>query len=140
MKFSCKIPANCISLFLLRRDLITNYKPNVWSYNGPQLLTRILENHVCHTNLAQMTPEKCRGFRVFPPEEFYAINYDEWSQFLNEQFTKWVLKATENSSVIHLWNHNWRDKIIIKSKTKTAYESIGEKNCPKVFTASGDYF
>lgn len=112
----------------------------MWSYNGPQLLTRVLKNSVCHTSFEEMTPEKCRGFKVFPPEEFYAINYDEWHHFINVSFTDSVMKATENSSVIHLWNHFWRNKIIKKSKSKTPYEAIAEKNCPKIFTASGDHF
>lgn len=88
-----------------------------------------------------MTPEKCNGLKVFPPTEFYAVNFDKWPLFLDVNTADIVLKATENSSVIHLWNHHWRNRVVTKSKTnrKTAYEVIAEKNCPKVFEASGDH-
>ena len=123
-------------------DLITNFKTNDWSYNGPQLITRVLSHHVCHTSLSEMSPEKCRGLKVFPPNEFYPINFDEWGKFLDERYIESVLVTINGSSVVHLWNHNFRHTIITKSKSKrrTAYEAIAENNCPKVFTATGDYF
>ncbi|XP_055297542.1 lactosylceramide 4-alpha-galactosyltransferase-like [Sitodiplosis mosellana] len=129
-------------LELCLNDLITNFNSTGWNQNGPALLTRVLVNKVCHTSLAEMTPEKCRGLKVFPPEEFYAINYDDWPYFLDVRHTEFVLEATSNSSVVHLWNHFWRKKMITKSKSKlrTAYEAIAEKDCPKVFITSGDYF
>ena len=89
--------------FLFGRDMMENFNPTAWNQNGPALLTRVLENQVCHTSLAEMTPEKCRGFKVFPPEEFYAVNWDNWQYFINPRFTGTVLKKTARSSVIHLW-------------------------------------
>ncbi|XP_055296581.1 lactosylceramide 4-alpha-galactosyltransferase-like [Sitodiplosis mosellana] len=121
-------------------DMMENFNPTVWNQNGPALLTRVLESKVCHTSLAEMTPEKCRGFEVFPPEEFYAVNWDNWQYFINPQFTNTVLQKTARSSVIHLWNHTWRNKAIKKSVSeKTAYEALAEKNCPKVYEVSGDH-
>lgn len=84
-------------------DFVTNFKPNEWGYNGPQLLTRVARDKVRHTTLAEMTPEKCRGLKVFPPEEFYAVNYDDYPYFFDVRFNEKVLQATESSSVIHVW-------------------------------------
>ncbi|XP_055297569.1 lactosylceramide 4-alpha-galactosyltransferase-like [Sitodiplosis mosellana] len=127
-------------LELCLKEVITSYNPDEYTYNGPKLLTRILENKICHTSLAEMTPKKCGGMKVFPPEEFYAINSEDWSHFIDTNFTESVLDATENSSIVHLYNHHWRDKIIKKSKsnTRTAYEAIAGRNCPIVFEASGE--
>lgn len=134
-KFNMKI---CIFSHFFR-EFISNYKPDDWRYNGGQLLTRILENDVCHTVLAEMTQEKCRGLEVFPPNEFYPVNWDNWTYFTNARFTKLVLEAVQNSSIVHLYNHFWRHTIIRKSKfRRTAYEVIAYNNCPKVFNESGN--
>lgn len=122
---------------LFERELVKNFRPKEWDYNGPKLLTRILEKQVCNTNLPNMTPEKCRGFRVFPPNEFYAVNWDTWYQLFDVRYTNRVLRATKNSSAVHLWTHAWRNAIIMKSIPKTAHEIIAEKNCPKAFQSSG---
>lgn len=82
--------------------MIASYNPDDYTYNGPKLLTRILENRVCQTSLEHMTPEKCRGMVVFPPEEFYAVNSEDWSHFIDANFTDAVLDATDNSSIVHL--------------------------------------
>lgn len=87
-----------------------------------------------------MTPEICRGFKVFPANEFYPINYDEWEQIFDVDFTETVMEAIKNSSVVHLWNNLSHGKVITKSNMKTAYEVIAEKNCPTTFEASGEYF
>lgn len=117
--------------------MIRNFNPNVWNQNGPALLTRVLQEEVCRTELEKMTPEKCRGFKVFPPDEFYAVNWDNWEYFTNINFTETVLKKINKSSVVHLWNHTWRNKTIPKSEskynTRTAYEVIAENNCPQVY-------
>jgi mannosyltransferase OCH1-like enzyme len=41
--------------------------------------------------------------RIFPPEYFYALPY----QNRNEDHSKYI---TENSYAIHLWDHSWSDK------------------------------
>lgn len=88
-----------------------------------------------------MTTERCNGLKVFPVEEFYAVGWDKWRHFFNVSFTGSVLKATKNSSVVHLWNKLTHNTIITKSQLfKTAYEVIAEKNCPKTIKASGKYF
>lgn len=129
-----------IYFFSFQRELVSTYKPDHWSYNGGLLLTRVLERKVCHTTLAEMTPEKCCGFKVFPKDEFYPINYEMWEHFFNLQHTKSILENVTKSSVVHLWNKLSHVKIITKSYTKTAYEILAENNCPKAFNASGDYF
>lgn len=119
---------------------MNNFRSKEWGYNGPKLLTRVLENQVCHTSLSNMTPELCGGFRVFPVKEFYPVNYDDWEQLFIADQTENVLHKTRNSSVVHIWSHLSRDKIITKSNRKSAYEAIAEKNCPNVFKSTGKYF
>lgn len=128
-------------IFLIaKRELIKNYEPDAWNYNGGLLITRVLSDHVCHTSLSEMTPEKCRGLTVFAPNEFYAINWFEWEQFFNASQTEFVLETIERSSVVHLWNKMSHNRNITKSESKTAYEILAERNCPDVFNATGEYF
>lgn len=130
-----------ISFKLNFREFIASFKPEEWIYNSPLLLTRILERRVCNTSVAEMTTEKCNGFKVFPSEEFYAVVGDKWQNFFNVLFTGSVLEATKNSTVVHLWNSKTHNTIITKSQLlKSAYEVIAEKNCPKAIKASGKYF
>ncbi|XP_055306647.1 lactosylceramide 4-alpha-galactosyltransferase-like [Sitodiplosis mosellana] len=138
MGFQNKIGQGILELCL--KELIASYNPHAWNHNGGALQTRVLEHQVCNTSLVEMTPEKCHGFKVFPKEEFYAINWDDWEQFFNANHTETVLEAIQGSSVIHLWNKLSHSQIIAKSKSKTAYEILAEKNCPKAFETSGKYF
>lgn len=104
------------------------------------LLTRVLENDVCNTSLAKMTPEKCRGFKVFQPAEMHAVNWDNWTYFIDPKYTSTVLDATAKSTVVHLLNHTWRNVTVTKSKfNRTAYEALAKKNCPKVYNVAGDH-
>lgn len=116
-----------------------NYKPNEWAANGPRLFTRVILNGFCKMSTEEIISENCRGIKIYPPIKFYPVNYDEWKELLEAGSTKDILRKIENSMAVHLWNHFWRGANIEKSKSKTAYEAIAEKNCPRVFVASGDY-
>lgn len=116
-----------------------NFEPNVWAYNGPALITRVLVNQFCNTSLAEMAQEKCHGLVVFPPNEFFPVNHDDWRQLNNATYTETILEASKNSPVFHLYNNARFGEMYAKSEPKTAYEIIFEKNCPNVYTASGDY-
>lgn len=49
------------------------------------------------------------------------------------------MEMTKESVAIHVWNkHSFKQKL--KVGTKVAYGIIAEKNCPKVYSASGEYF
>lgn len=88
-----------------------------------------------------MTPEKCRGFKVYPFQEFYPISYGFSSDPIDPEMTDEVLKKTKNASVVHFWNSHTSGRIITKSNiTPTAYEVIAETNCPKVFQSCGEEF
>lgn len=103
-------------------------------------MTRVLEKQVCQMRLSEITPEMCHGFKIFPKDEFYAINWDEWEQFFNASHTENVLEKINRSSVVHLWNKLSHSKIITKSNANTAYGILARENCPKAFDASGEYF
>lgn len=87
-----------------------------------------------------MTPERCRGFKVFPAKAFYAIPFSDYHHFFDQNATRTTLSRTKNSMIVHVWNKRSFNEKIRKGEKKTAYEIIANKNCPLVYQASGDEF
>lgn len=86
-----------------------------------------------------MSNERCNGFRVYPPNEFYAIPWRNWSWFFEQNYTKQTLSMTKDSLAIHVWNkHSIKKKLKVGSKV--AYGIIAEKHCPNVYKSCGKYF
>lgn len=83
--------------------------------------------------------ERCNGFRAYPPNEFYAIPWRNWSMFFEPNQLQQTLERTKDSLVIHVWNkHSIKRKF--KVGTKAAYGVIAERHCPKVYKSCGKYF
>lgn len=116
------------------------YRPDIWGNGGPKLLTRIL-SIICRTIYpSKMTREKCRGFKVFAPSEFYVVPWSSWDKFFKPEFTNEVLQLTNNASFIHVWNGLSSRTAIKKSDPDTAYGVIAKEYCPRAYQASGEYF
>lgn len=131
---ACKIDEIFGFIFGFSRDFVENYDPNGWASNGPRLFTRVILHGVCKTS----PDENCGGIKIYPPIEFYPVNFDEWQLLLDPLSTNDILRTIENSTAVHLWNHFWRRDRVRKGGSKIPYEAIAEKNCARVFTAA-DY-
>lgn len=92
--------------------------------------------------MADLKPEFCWGFKVFPKDTFYAIHWQNWNEFFdpNPAVVDAALKKTKNSIAVHVWNKLSAKQPILKSGAKTVYGILAENNCPNVFGASGLYF
>lgn len=95
---------------------------------------------ICKTKSSQaMTRAQCKGFKVYPPSDLYAIHWSRWQMFFEESALKKTLELTKDSIAIHVWN-----KLSIERKvrvgSKVAYGVIAEKYCPKVYHSCGEYF
>lgn len=86
-----------------------------------------------------MGRDKCHGFQVLPVEAFYAVHFDRWEQFFDENQSEEVLKGTNNSVLIHVWNQR-SSKRGVKIGSKSAYGVIAEQHCPKVIAAAAFVF
>lgn len=86
-----------------------------------------------------MSKDQCLGFMVFPPSGFYAVPWPKWHYFFDPEKLEKTLEMTKDSIVIHVWNkHSFKRKL--KVGTKCGYGVIADKNCPKVYHSSGEYF
>lgn len=112
----------------------------MWAHNGPWLLTRILKDICNKEEIWDMTPEECWGFKVFPPEEFYPIHWEEWQKYFYDNYTGETLEMTKNATAVHLWNNLSFGEKTHKSQPQNAHAAIAAKNCPKVFETAGEYF
>lgn len=86
-----------------------------------------------------MTQENCLGFKVYPPNAFYAVPWPKWKLFFDADSLNKTLNMTKDSIAIHVWNkHSIKQKL--KVGTKAAYGIIASKNCPRVYDAAGEFF
>ncbi|XP_058824632.1 lactosylceramide 4-alpha-galactosyltransferase [Topomyia yanbarensis] len=121
------------------RDLLINFNGQSWGNNGPGVITRVFKR-VCSTNAPLlMTRERCRHFTVFPPEAFYAINFEDYLQFFEERWLDQALTALNRSVVAHVWNKFSRDHKV-RVGSQVAYGVLAERYCPRVYQASGEFF
>lgn len=121
------------------RDFIENFRGDTWINNGPGVITRVLYK-ICKTkNPAEMTSDRCGGFRVYKPQEFYAVTWQDWYSYFDGTSTKSTLNVTKDSFAIHVWNKLSTNEII-EVGSNVAYGIIAEKNCPRVYRASGKFF
>lgn len=103
------------------------------------VITRVLQS-ICHVNKPpEMTQDECLGFKVYPPNGFYAVPWPKWEMFFDPKKLNETLNMTKDSIVIHVWNkHSIKRKL--KVGTKAAYGLAAEMNCPLVYRSCGDYF
>lgn len=118
-------------------EIVEHYNGKEFLDNGPWVLTRTL-NHLCRTSDRKLwTLEQCHGFRLQPIKEFFPVQWKDWLWYFDSTFTKDALAASENSTLIHVWNDRSKNTRV-EFGTNTAYELIAEKNCPIVYSTS-DY-
>ncbi|KXJ71251.1 hypothetical protein RP20_CCG021053 [Aedes albopictus] len=121
------------------RDLLMNFNGQDWGNNGPGVITRVLKR-ICETQAPlMMTRERCRHFTVYPPEAFYAINFDDYLQFFEERWLEQALATVNRSIVVHVWNKFSKDHKV-RVGSRVAYGVLAEQFCPRVYKASGEFF
>lgn len=128
--------------FFFCRKSLESFSTDNWAANGVGALSQVLRK-ICHRNYTtESTPELCWGFKIFPPNIFYPIHWTKWEILFdtNEKSVNEVLGAVANSITVHFWNKLSEKKVIDKANGITAYGILAERNCPKVFEASGRYF
>lgn len=125
---------------IFMKDLAARFNGSDWGCNGPMLFTRVLQK-LCKTNETQKMIEMktCEGFHVLPSNFCYAIPGLSWEKFFNETFADDVLKLTNESLVVHLWN-NMSKKSLLRVNSTAAYVQLAKRYCPKVMASCGEFF
>lgn len=86
-----------------------------------------------------MTVDACKGFRVLPSKDCYAIGPQEYTKFFDEYQSKETLRKLKDSLIAHTWNKQ-TSLIRLSVHSSVAYIELAKENCPKVFHACKTYF
>lgn len=121
------------------KDLLQNFNGFDWGNNGPGVITRVLQSICLTTKANKMTKDRCYGFTIYPPEQFYVIPWRQHAVFFNETVADSTLKRLEQSTVAHLWNKH-SHKIPLRVGSKAAYGQLAERHCPITYASCGEYF
>ncbi|GLG95315.1 Uncharacterized protein GBIM_02311 [Gryllus bimaculatus] len=77
---------------------LLDYRPDLWSYNGPGAITRALKK-VCNVQeVLEMTEEMCGGFRLLSTSTFYAIPWQNWNLFFTEESSEETMMMIEEKN------------------------------------------
>ncbi|XP_044593989.1 lactosylceramide 4-alpha-galactosyltransferase-like isoform X1 [Cotesia glomerata] len=118
-------------------DLKNNFRGDVWRNNGPDVITRALEQ-ICGKAITNET-HSCNGFTVFSPWEFTPIYYDDWTKYFEAENKDETLKLINKSLAVHIWN-KMSHLQPVKVGSQVPYGIIASQFCPKIYNNCGPWF
>ncbi|XP_068237640.1 lactosylceramide 4-alpha-galactosyltransferase-like isoform X2 [Palaemon carinicauda] len=92
--------------WMLMKDIQKNFRGDIWGENGPQAITRVM-NELCKTNnfieIAK-SGKGCANMRVLPIESFYPIPYQHHMKYTEDRKETEFAKLFNSSYTLHFWN------------------------------------
>lgn len=111
----------------------------MWSFNGPLLITRVLQR-VCHTNsVDNMTTDACSGFQVLPRELFAPVGWQLHQAYFTEENWQETMKCVKEGYAAHIFNHMSSELQVMKA-SNAPYALLAKEYCPDMFYSSGSCF
>jgi len=104
----------------------------------PTVLSTSLNALVC-LQIAQLSTERCGGFRILSHREFFPIPYYSWRLFFNEFKSQQVMDEIKDSFGVHLWNKLSKNTAV-NAGSQQSYSLMAERACPRMYAACGGYF
>lgn len=86
--------------------------------------------------------EKCKGFKIYPKNYFYAIDWTDWLtafEPVNHAITTRFMETIQDSYIVHFSDPLSKDQKV-KLDSKCGYELLFQKFCPKVYSTLTDDF
>lgn len=128
-----EMAADCLS------EIKNDFRGYDWGYNGPGVITRVLQRICNIQNVEEMKPERCKGFTVYPPKWFYPIPWRKWKLYFDTSKSNETLKHLKDSHVIHVWN-KFSTAANITTGSTQPYAVIASRYCPNVYKHVGTVF
>nr|CAD7457263.1 unnamed protein product [Timema tahoe] len=118
-----------------------HFKGTEWSFNGPYLITRVLQQECGVSVPSETNPGRCKGFIVHNPKTFFPLPYQSWSLLFDETSSNATMaKLLANSTyTVHAWNKLSHDKQIM-TDSKQPYSLLASTFCPRVYNISRPVF
>ncbi|KAG8239379.1 hypothetical protein J437_LFUL019091 [Ladona fulva] len=111
-------------------EFINNYRGDLWSHNGPQAITRALNN-----NCKRKTANSWETVM----EPLFSIPRHEWQIYFEETNDIKIDELINNSMAIHVWN-KLSAKRFVKVGSNTLYSVHASKYCPVSHWSSYTFF
>jgi hypothetical protein len=89
--------------------------------------------------IAQVSTDKCGGFRILSPQLFFSIPHYSWRLFFDESASQHVMGEIKDSFGVHLWNKLSKNTIV-NVGSQQAYSLMAARACPRMYAACGGYF
>ena len=64
-------------------ELSKSFDGQIWSKNGPTMLTKILKRFCKQYDLKKIKPD-CGNLTIYDPEAFYPIHWDDWEELYGD--------------------------------------------------------
>lgn len=118
---------------------MANFKGQVWSANGPELMQRVT-TRICSTKDSKKhTRQQCSGvMEVHERMKFHPVEAEHYRRFFRANYTNIVLKTINDSIGVHTWNSH-RFYQVLPNEPNSVYSVLARKNCPKTFITAPDF-
>lgn len=126
---------NLANIFL--NDMIENYHPNEWGWNGPLMIERVLKKLCNVVDINKL--DICEGLSLLDQNICYPVGGLEWEKNFKEETSDVVFDQIRGSYMIHFWNKLSKE-IKLDCNSKSAYTLLAKKYCPKSFELCKKYF
>lgn len=127
---------NALRMFSLNsRKVLEIYNGKYFQAVGPNILTIVFSEICSSRNRTLWTEEQCSGFKIYPKEYFYTVQYRNITEFFETKDREKTLKQIENAPLIHTSNDVTKKKWY-KVGEPNAYQTIAKEKCPGVYKNS----
>ena len=130
-----------LNVILVNFMNIEKFRWYVWSHNGPDLITRILQQWCRTYYISWMTPHRCQGFRILPPTSFYPIHYFRWRNYFYKRGARKKDRLHFDDHVIgaHVWN-SLSSRYVVHKDSNQYYAQMARQSCPRIMEIAPDQF
>ncbi|XP_043938258.1 alpha-1,4-N-acetylglucosaminyltransferase-like, partial [Protopterus annectens] len=115
------------------KDFVLHYNGNIWGYQGPNLITRMIRQSCPLPLYIKVQDFRCdaRNLTFLHPSRFYPIHWSVWQKY----FEVWKeIPTFEDSYGLHLYNYmNHKAKKQIVAGSNTLAENLFIKYCPSTY-------
>jgi hypothetical protein len=86
--------------------------------------------------IAQLSTEKCGGFRILSHREFFPIPFYSWRLFFDESRSQHVMDEIKDSFGVHLWNKLSKNTRV-NAGSQQPYSLMAASACPRMYAVCG---
>lgn len=131
-------------LELAMKELIYNYEPNEWGFNGPLLFIRAIKNY-CRTediylqlNFKDETEiyknknKSVCDVDIFPERYFYPLNWQRYRKLFKRN-EKLDVSSFKESYSVHFYG-KLSENVRVKRDDNNLFEFFASQNCPYIYS------